>query len=96
MRIYKYPLKITDRQAVNMPLGAQMLSVQMQNGVPCLWALVDEDAVCADHVLAMYGTGHPVDSLQKKFVATFQMPEHGLVWHVFFMGIRAAALPTSH
>ena len=32
--IYKYSLKITDRQKVEMPYGAGILTAQMQGGIP--------------------------------------------------------------
>lgn len=43
MTIWKFPLKITDYQLVVMPECAQILSVQMQYGTLCLWALVNQD-----------------------------------------------------
>lgn len=42
-RIYKYPIETVDQQQVKMPDGAQILTVQVQNGKPCLWAMVDPD-----------------------------------------------------
>lgn len=41
LAIYKYPLKVEVKQDVFMPKGAKVLSLQMQNDVPTLWALVD-------------------------------------------------------
>lgn len=39
--IYKYPLDVTDRQVIAMPEDAEILTVQVQNGKPMLWAVVD-------------------------------------------------------
>ncbi len=40
-RVYKYPLRVNDRQIVKLPKGAEILSVQIQRGDICLWALID-------------------------------------------------------
>jgi len=39
--IWKYPLDVVDSQFVVMPLGAEILTVQIQNEEPYLWTLVD-------------------------------------------------------
>ena len=39
--IWKYKLKIDILQEIIMPIGARILSVQMQSNTPCLWVLVD-------------------------------------------------------
>jgi len=38
--IYKYPLKVTDVQDIEIPHGSILLSVQTQNETPCLWVLI--------------------------------------------------------
>ena len=45
--IWKYELAMIGRQTVPMPADAEILSVQVQAGVPCLWALVKPDAPTA-------------------------------------------------
>lgn len=32
-KIFKYPIKITDSQSFPMPVGANILTVQVQNGI---------------------------------------------------------------
>lgn len=81
--IFKYPLKVRGEQIVNMPVGAQPLSVQVQHGTPCLWALIDPQADPRDHVVSMYGTGHPILLSPGKFVDTYQLEDGDLVFHVF-------------
>lgn len=39
--VYKYPLLILDEQEVELPFGAHILTVDVQRGEPCLWALVE-------------------------------------------------------
>ena len=38
-RVYKYPLQLNDEVALDLPEGAEVLSVQEQRGGVCLWAL---------------------------------------------------------
>ncbi|PTR17503.1 hypothetical protein C8R31_101667 [Nitrosospira sp. Nsp2] len=83
MRIWKFPLVVTDRQSVLMPAGANLLDVQMQGDECCLWALCDEKAPLSTRHLAMYGTGNPMPDNPGKYVATFQMRGGSLVFHAF-------------
>lgn len=83
-RIFKYPLKVDDLQMVEMPSGAAILTVQTQNGVPCIWAAVDPDAKRIKRAFVTYGTGHPMDDgPAKHYVGTYQLRDGALVFHVF-------------
>jgi hypothetical protein len=82
MRIFKYPLRVDDRQTVQLPKGAELLTVQTQHGSPCLWALVDEAAETESRVILMHGTGHPISCLGK-YLGTFQLDGGNLVFHAF-------------
>lgn len=80
--IWKFPLKVTDRQFVNMPLNAEILTVQNQNGAACLWALVDpEQQIVEARAFEVIGTGNPIGDGRRRYIGTFQQPP--LVWHVF-------------
>jgi hypothetical protein len=81
--IWKFPLLIQDGQAVSMPAGAKVLCVQVQNGVPCLWALVDPTAPKLSRNFFTFGTGHPIDPTGLEFVGTYQIDGGALVFHVF-------------
>ena len=85
MRIWKWPIQITDRQTVMMPAGAQVLTVQTQGGQPQLWALVDEmqDAPKTPRKFAVYGTGNSLPENPGRYITTFQQYGGDLVWHVF-------------
>ena len=63
-----------------MPVGAQVLSAGMQNGVLVGWAKVDTDMPLEEVSFSVYGTGHlmPPDGV---FITTIFDGE--LVWHVF-------------
>lgn len=84
--IYKYPLEVTDRQAIEMPKGAKILSVQVQSRVPCLWALVDANTNESEKVIIRtVGTGHAVYDGGRKleYIGTYQLMNGSAVFHVF-------------
>jgi hypothetical protein len=68
-----------------MPKGAEILSVQMQNNIPCLWVLVNPDEKDTDaRNIETFGTGHTLYydmGVTREFIGTFQT--RGLVFHVF-------------
>lgn len=82
--IYKYPLPVTDRIAVDMPAGSEILTAQMQAMTPCLWAKVDTSNPIETRYFRIFGTGHPMPSdmgVDLAYVATMQ--DRSLVWHLF-------------
>ena len=89
MKIWKWTLEVTDMQSLLMPKGARLLDVQMQGGVPRLWALVGEHTQNEQRHFAMYGTGHPVPEEPGDYVASFQIDDGALVFHVFERGSRS-------
>ncbi len=91
MKIYKYPIRIIDAQAIEMPKGARLLSVQTQRDEPQLWAMVDPSAPLVQREFALRGTGHDATGLSMAtFVGTFQMHGGSLVFHLFDVGEAAA------
>lgn len=85
--IWKYPVRIDDKFALEMPKGAQVLAVQTQNGAPQLWALVDPDAEHESRRFALLGTGHYLtpEALEHglTYRGTFQVRDGALVFHLF-------------
>lgn len=86
--IFKYPLPIDDWVGIEMPLGATVLCVQVQGGVPCIWARVDPDAATAMRRFRVAGTGHHLefDPKDAAYVGTVQLRDGALVLHVFDLG----------
>lgn len=82
MTIWKFPLNITDVQQITVPGGSEFLSVQVQRGIPCIWALVDSTQPKRQVEIRIYGTGHPIDQIGQ-FIGTFQVQGGALVFHVF-------------
>lgn len=83
MKIWKYRLALTDRQIVHMPLSAKALCVQVQEGEPQLWALLDDTLTASARVFTMYGTGHDLPPNPGNYVGTFQLSGGRSVFHVF-------------
>lgn len=92
--IYKYPLKITDEQSVDMPTGAKILSVQMQGKTLCLWASVNPENKQSKRTICIVGTGNPFDEDRNVRLGTSEgrgvgcvylgtVQDQGFVWHVF-------------
>lgn len=83
--IFKYPLSVIDEQEISMPVSARILCVQVQRGVPCLWALVDPDDSQTPRSIRIVGTGHPIrwGAGIEHYIGTFQALEGALVFHVF-------------
>jgi len=70
---------------LDMPKGAKLLTVQVQNSQPMLWAEVKTIAPPVKRKLVIVGTGtqyHPKSSY--KYVATWQEPPY--VWHLLDRG----------
>lgn len=84
MQIWKFPLHLTDRQCVSMPIGAKILSAQVQHGAVTLWAMCDESRQDKRlRTILVIGTGHPVPDDCGSFLGTVQFSGGGLVFHVF-------------
>jgi hypothetical protein len=82
--IWKYKFNISDNILIEMPKGAEILTVQTQDGEPCIWALVDtEQKTIVDRHFELYGTGHPFTETEKKYIGSFQLLEGQLVFHLF-------------
>lgn len=81
--IWKYELRITDVQSVDLPGGSTPLSVGEQNGRLVLWAVVEPEARRWPYSIRIVGTGNPFpDANECYLIGTVQM-SNGLVWHVF-------------
>jgi len=82
-KIFKYPIQPIDYQEIEMPIGAQLLSVQLQKGAPVLWAVVNEDNPMTKRCFATRGTGHPIDGQLGSYLGTYQLFAGDIVFHVF-------------
>jgi hypothetical protein len=85
--IYKYELEIKDIQEIEMPEDSSIVSIAVQHGVPCIWALADPSARMIKRTFELYGTGHPirgtVDGKFRFYLETFLMLNGNIVYHLF-------------
>lgn len=79
--IWKFPLKITDYQWIEVPLESEILSVQSQHGQLCLWAEVDSDSSKSRWTVYVIGTGNPLPEMHGTHVGSVIM--NPFVWHVY-------------
>ena len=82
--IHKFQVPLVDIPVLFMPKGSNILSFQVQNNIPVIWALVDDEAVMENKRFIMLGTGHPASNVIDhlcKYIGTIQLD--GLVWHLF-------------
>jgi hypothetical protein len=79
--IFKYELSL-NRTELQLPKNAKVLTAQLQEGVFCIWVMLDQGFVTyVPWFFDVYGTGHNMPSDPGDYVATAQMGP--FVWHVF-------------
>lgn len=83
LQLWKYPLKISHRQQVNMPEAAAILTVQLQHDEPHMWALCDTESPLKPRTILMYGTGRDITDTDTEYIGTVIMRDGLLVWHYF-------------
>jgi hypothetical protein len=82
MTIHKYTLDVAPRVSIPMPLGARILSVQVQENELRVWALVDPSQKLCTQIFQVCRTGGPVDTHPGyRFIDTVQL--NWAVWHIF-------------
>ena len=87
-RIYKYTLELVDKQTIELPRKAEILSVLTQRDNVVLYALVDDGDVDPHDLEAIeiriVGTGHAfVDRDEYVFLGTVMHYDGDLIWHIF-------------
>ena len=80
-KIYKYSLELLDFQKVEMPEGFEILTAQIQNGVLCIWAIVNPENKTTKVEFEILSTGEQMEQERRRYVGTAQ--DGALVWHVF-------------
>lgn len=75
--IFKYV--IHHGEDTMMPAGAEILTVQIQNGLICAWAAVNVYAPLVKRKIIALGTGHTFS--EAEYLATVQ--DGAFVWHLF-------------
>lgn len=79
--IWKFEIPPIMRGNFDMPMGAEILTVNEQHGGIHIWAIVDPSAPPENRIFQVYGTGHPMKDEKRKYIGTAFTGD--LVWHVF-------------
>lgn len=80
--VYKYPLAHQAGNKIEIPVLSNIMCLQMQNGTPTIWALVDTNATKEYRHIRIYATGEPFDEgFSHRYVGTYQIA--GFVFHAF-------------
>lgn len=84
--IWKYPLTMSSKQIVELPACSTILSVQLQENVLQLWALVEPNYkhYLEKRHITIYATGEEMPDNCGTYLTTFQVLS--LVFHVFEEG----------
>ena len=86
MEIWKFPVPLSGKCIIEMPIDAEILSFQSQNDVLMLWAAVWPNSSHEERKFSIVGTGQNIDmDLVKKFIGTAQLMNGRFVWHLFEM-----------
>lgn len=85
--VWKFPLRLTYAQQVEMPIGAHVIHVAEQLGILCMWAIVDPSAPTKSREFLIVGTGHTIPHGPDTIHVGSALCDGGdFVWHVFEQG----------
>lgn len=85
MTIWRFPIQ-PGPFTLQMPAVSTVLSVQVKDGEPCLWGLVDPETPSREWRFDAVPTGREVPYNPREFLGTFQLsgtPLGTLVFHLF-------------
>lgn len=82
--VWKFILRLTPFQKIEMPEGTEILSFQAQNEQLCLWARLDPEAEKVERAFQIVGTGHEaLRASNLKFIGSVQVDGGLFVFHLF-------------
>jgi len=89
-RVYKYPIKITAKQEISFPKGAEIVSIQVINDEVFIYALVsttEQEKESKIFIIQSTGQDIPYEGFSYKFIGTFKVADTGalgyFVGHIF-------------
>ena len=84
-QVWKYELH-EGRQDFEISIDAEILAVQNQSGVVCMWVLVNPESKKETRYFEIYGTGHDIGydiGTSREYIGTAQLGYGTLVYHIF-------------
>jgi hypothetical protein len=87
-KIYKYELPINGDIITIRQCKIKVLSIQEQNGIPMMWAIVDPESEAVEPLeITAIGTGWALPTGLDEYLGTAQ-DEDGFVWHYFSLKLK--------
>lgn len=84
LTIWKFTLQWQDGHEVEMPVGSEVLAVQIQHGAPTIWAKVPrEHSKTERRRFVLVATGGTVTEDAHDYIGTVQAADGHLVFHLF-------------
>jgi len=87
--VWKYPFEVEGYFERDLPVGARIVSVAVQMGQPCFWALVNPRAAERRRRFYLLGTGHEIQDDDADLLVhhgTFMLDGGRFVGHLFEIG----------
>lgn len=82
--IWKFDIPFQDEFTLQMPMGAELLTIQTQHNFPKIWAIVEPNATVDNRTFRTIGTGHFMpEGKIGIYIGTYQIHQGDLVFHVF-------------
>ena len=83
--IWKYKIPLEDKFSLELPKDAVILTVQIQQGVPQLWVMVNTENEVEKRYFWLQGTGQEIYETDRvmKYINTFQLYGSALILHLF-------------
>ena len=85
--VYKYELAYeVQEHKIDLPKGAEILTVAFQRGKPHLWALVNaNEEESEERTVLLCGTGHPLDLRDSGYILNYinTVYVEQYIWHLF-------------
>lgn len=80
--IHKYQFNLSPDFEIEMPEKSKVLDVQLQDGIPTMWVIVNTDWKKEKRKFKAYWTGQELNGLDlfRTHIATIQL---AYVWHIF-------------
>ena len=81
--VWKVELVIQEIQTVMLPERYEIISLMVQHGTPCLWAIVNPEHPKYGVRILIHGTGHPISDDAGEFLGSFMLTDGGFIGHVW-------------
>jgi hypothetical protein len=85
--IYKYILPIVNEFELLLPKDNVIISLDSQNNLPCLWAIVDpNEKEIVQRTFSCFKTGEPIPNIEGKvraFIKTIKLHQETFIVHFF-------------